>query len=215
MHVLKKVLTYLLVWMGIFFGIIVLILAYGKISTDHEEINKSLNETYSLSEVYVQNNSLFITGEIDSRTPTLVKHALSENPDVDLVRLKSVGGSGDAALVIAKMVMERELNTFATEYCNSACTLIFVSGKTRAVSASTTMGFHAPGWKINEASYTASDVSEFVASANHFSGKMIAHYINRGVPVSLVQKIMGTRFENVLYLSGSELITNKIANLMI
>jgi hypothetical protein len=60
-----------------------------------------------------------------------------------VVILNSPGGSVGAALLIANDIFNREYDTgFREGICNSACTTIWLAGKTRYMSSRAALGFH-------------------------------------------------------------------------
>lgn len=63
---------------------------------------------------------------------------------LQLVHLDSPGGRVSEALRIADIIKRRGLSTYVSNRCLSACTLIFLSGRERLISADGKLGFHQP-----------------------------------------------------------------------
>ncbi len=61
-----------------------------------------------------------------------------------VVRLKSVGGSILPAMAIGREVRKLGLSTEVMEYCNSACSLIWMAGNRRYFPPGSRIGFHQP-----------------------------------------------------------------------
>jgi hypothetical protein len=63
---------------------------------------------------------------------------------VQLVHLNSTGGRILEAQRIGDLIRSRNLNTYVSHQCLSACTIIFLSGHERLVTAEAKIGFHQP-----------------------------------------------------------------------
>jgi hypothetical protein len=63
---------------------------------------------------------------------------------LQLVHLDSPGGRISEAIKIGKAIKERGLSTYVSHQCMSACTIIFLSGQRRLISADGKLGFHQP-----------------------------------------------------------------------
>jgi hypothetical protein len=61
-----------------------------------------------------------------------------------IVRLKSVGGSILPAMAIGREVRKLGFSTEVTEYCHSACSLIWMAGNRRYFPPGSRVGFHQP-----------------------------------------------------------------------
>ena len=62
--------------------------------------------------------------------------------DIKTIALSSEGGIIFAARAIANKIIELNLNTKTNADCFSACTLIFLAGKTRQLADDGRLGFH-------------------------------------------------------------------------
>jgi hypothetical protein len=63
---------------------------------------------------------------------------------VKLIHLNSDGGRISEAQSIAQIIQKRRLDTYVANRCMSACTIIFLSGRERLISARGRLGFHQP-----------------------------------------------------------------------
>ena len=96
---------------------------------DHSD--KSCTTIYLNGEIEVEDGGKWKLFLEKMRTP----HAV--------VALNSPGGIVGAALLIANDILNREYDTYYGEgICYSACTLIWLAGKTRYMSSGATLGFH-------------------------------------------------------------------------
>jgi hypothetical protein len=93
---------------------------------------------------------------------------INNHPDVNQISITSPGGRIDTALQIASIISERKLNTVVVGECSSACTIIFLSGKTRMFDIDATLGFHSPsvlGLSDTEARVRSPEVTDVYEAA--------------------------------------------------
>jgi hypothetical protein len=116
------------------------------------------------------------------------------------VRLTSVGGRIAEAQRIADQIKRRGLNTYAPDYCVSACTIIFLSGRQRFIDSGTRLGFHQP---------------DFPGISNEERRQMIADEEKRltsmGVSLAFARKANLASPNNMWYPNVPELLTEHIA----
>ena len=105
---------------------------------------------------------------------------------VKVVVLKSAGGFVGVATVIADVVHNNNMTTIVYDYCYSACTIIFASGKQRFAHPKATFlihGAHIEG--RNRSQYTATAIFQLNAA-------IINRFIGYGVDEAFIR-------ENVTY----------------
>jgi hypothetical protein len=83
-----------------------------------------------------------IIGTFSWALPQQVNVALAEAPQARVVRLNSPGGHIKAALEIADMIRARNLDTYVSRMCASACTIAFLAGHQRFATETARLGFH-------------------------------------------------------------------------
>jgi hypothetical protein len=88
--------------------------------------------------------SIYINGEIEVEDGGKWRLLLEKiRAPHAVVTLNSPGGSVTAALLIANDILDREYDTgFIEGICYSACTTIWLAGKTRYMSSGLALGFH-------------------------------------------------------------------------
>ena len=74
---------------------------------------------------------------------------LKKNRNITLVQLDSTGGEIEAALHLADVVIDYELDTHIEGECSSACVLIFLGGQNRSLARGSWIGFHKSSWASN------------------------------------------------------------------
>jgi hypothetical protein len=72
------------------------------------------------------------------------EHFLDAMGSVRLVHLNSIGGRIFEAQRIGNLIRSRNLSTYVSNQCLSACTIIFLSGRERLITAQARLGFHQP-----------------------------------------------------------------------
>lgn len=142
---------------------------------------------------------LHITGYIAFNLIGALEKYFKENPDLKSVHLESSGGRLLPARHIANLVVSKELTTYSDVGCLSACTMIFVAGKTRVVTVGTKLGFHAgamPG--VSEVDMKSQQKEDFDI------------YLSRGISHSFVQKAFNTPNNQMWYPTYRELMDAKV-----
>lgn len=71
-----------------------------------------------------------------------LERVLVSNPQAKVLRLKSPGGRIHEATRVARFVRGHGLDTYASDYCLSAATLVFIAGKERTMGEGAKLGFH-------------------------------------------------------------------------
>ncbi|MCG6856830.1 MAG: hypothetical protein LJE67_02045 [Salaquimonas sp.] len=86
--------------------------------------------------------TLTLDGDVALGSTKAVRRLFSENPSIRSLVLNSTGGNIYEARGVARLVREHGLDTHIDGECSSACTIIFISGKTRTMAAAARLGFH-------------------------------------------------------------------------
>jgi hypothetical protein len=89
-----------------------------------------------------------LSGSFSKVVPLALETVLTRTPSVRTVRFESPGGDVASALVVARILRDRGLDSYVGRGCNSACTLAFLGGQRRFLADGARLGFHrasAPG----------------------------------------------------------------------
>lgn len=155
---------------------------------------KHLNEgEMAVSPTYTTDEyGIYLNGSItDGAAKRFVKQAAEASKSLDTVYLNSVGGVIEEAITIGEHIRKKRLNTVINGECSSACTLIFLFGKTRIMPAGTTLGFHA---------------SSFAGQKSRLgNGYMAIELRRRGVPETFIEKVVKVDPSDMWYPSMDEL----------
>ena len=116
----------------------------------------------------VTGRELHIDGHLTINLAEAFTALINKHPDVNQISITSPGGRLETALQIASIISERKLNTVVFGDCSSACTIIFLSGKTRLLDVDSALGFHSPsvlGLSDLEARFRSPEVTDVYEAA--------------------------------------------------
>lgn len=103
--------------------------------------------------VLPEGKEIEFTGGLRTGAARELEHVLNAAPQVNALRINSIGGRAHEARNIARLIRNRGLNTYASGYCLSAATTVFVAGKERVLEPNAKLGFHRgtlPGLTKNQ-----------------------------------------------------------------
>ncbi|MDO9505575.1 MAG: hypothetical protein Q8M80_01815 [Hydrogenophaga sp.] len=125
---------------------------------------------------------LKIVGDMGVGSTRALMSALAQHPQVRVLEITSPGGLLTEGHGMARLALQRTLNTEVSGACASACTLVFVAGERRLLAPQASLGFHR-SHRLGEGFSTGwSSVDHFVAN----------FYRTRGVPEEFIQRALGT-----------------------
>jgi hypothetical protein len=90
-----------------------------------------------------------VSGSFSWALPQNFQAVLASAPQVRVIRLESPGGHVQAAMQVAEIIRQHNLDTYVGRFCASACTLAFLAGHQRWLAPHARLGFHqasAPGF---------------------------------------------------------------------
>lgn len=90
--------------------------------------------------------SLSQGSEIEAEDVEVFGTLLRQHPEIERIVLNSSGGSVWAAMEIARLMLDFDLETEVDGECSSACVNIFLAGNDRGMTAGSSMGFHLRTW---------------------------------------------------------------------
>jgi hypothetical protein len=123
---------------------------------------------------------------------------------VRLIHLNSTGGRIREAQKMGDLIRSRKLGTYVSNECLSACTIIFLSGQERLVSADASIGFHQPYFPGLTADERRSTIAAEEARLRALGlSAEFAHKANQAPP------------DAMWFPSTSELIAEKVATRLV
>ncbi|MDB5802220.1 MAG: hypothetical protein JWL63_3159 [Rhodocyclales bacterium] len=94
-------------------------------------------------------NQMILSGDVERGDFRLVQRTLAEHPDITVAILRnSRGGDAASGYAVGEFFREKGISTYASGYCRSSCSRMFLGGKERFFTNDfspdqTTVGFHS------------------------------------------------------------------------
>lgn len=137
---------------------------------------------------------LELAGGIPIGTTDAVRNMLDSSPTVRLIHLNSTGGRIVEANKLANLISQRQLITYTSTSCSSACALAFLAGRERYIGEQGRIGFHSAS--VNGA--TGSNDLDLNASFR-------AALTRVGATPQFIEKAMTTSPQNMWFPTTEEL----------
>jgi hypothetical protein len=140
-------------------------------------------------------------GGIRAGSARKLERILAAVPQAKVLHIESPGGRIEEAKRMMKLVREHGLTTYTSEECDSAATLVLVSGKQRVIGANAKVGFHAgtlPGITLEQQRGADDDMRSTMQSA--------------GVSAEFIERVLATPSDKVWYPSFDEMLRNGVAS---
>ena len=146
---------------------------------------------------------------------------LKENPNIEKINLTSWGGLISAAVEMADIIIDFELDTHVKEICFSACPLLLIGGETRTLERGSKIGFHRSSWGADSMRnfYENKETREIYGWENEFDFSswvyddsqeeiysQFKYYLERGISPKFVIETMKARSEDGWYPRRKDLL---------
>ena len=188
-------------------------------------LNLYANEKFKVDgDVLYYNTELAVeekNREIMEEDVEVLLKTLKENPNIKTITLTSWGGIIFAAVEMADIIIDYELDTHVEQICFSACPLLFIAGETRTLERGSKIGFHRSSWDSNSmrSYYEDKETREIYGWENEFDFSswvyddsqeeiyaQFKYYLERGVSPSFVIETMRARSEDGWFPRRKELL---------
>lgn len=140
-----------------------------------------------------------LAGGMPFGTTDAVKKVLDAAPAVQIIHLNSQGGRMNEAYQLHKTIKERNLSTYTSADCVSACSLAFLAGRERYLGESGRLGFHSTS--IGELSGEV---------AKELNDEVRQTLQTHGVPNRFIDRALSTSPKDMWYPSKDELLEAKV-----
>lgn len=141
------------------------------------------------AEVYADSHlgRIVVRGEFNYGSAEALQLVLDRNPKLTLIEIESPGGFVIEGLRMARMIVDRKMDTVSMEGCYSACTLLLAGGVDRYLGPKVEVGFHRSGTRYGPVSrgWTAADY------------KMAEFWQSRGVSPQFIQQALKPSFREI------------------
>ena len=143
--------------------------------------------------------SLYLSGGINEGTADALTSALESAASVRTVVLDSGGGWLREGLAAARVIAARGLDTRVNGECSSACTLMFLAGRARALGVGARVGFH----RFSDPALTADARLDTTQTRDVYRAT--------GLSPAFVERVVGTLPDQIWYPTLRELLQAGIA----
>lgn len=124
---------------------------------------------------------LEINGALDFGLAREVEEFLKQYPSIKTIHLNSPGGRLAEADKLSSLILQKDLNTYVSISCASACVTVFAAGKERWLSKAAILGLHEPyfpGFEPAELRVMSESTRNFLISRG-----VNAEFVSRGLSV--------------------------------
>lgn len=156
---------------------------------------------------------------IDDPDAIELRAFLFEHPEIEVLELSAEGGIVTAALDMAAVVVDYEIDTVVTGRCESACTLVFLAGANRTLAKGGRLGFHSASWSRDDMKEFYETLQETRGWADEFAfaswvyeeairdfNKKLEYMVSRGVDVEFIIRAAYVHSDDIWYPSRDELV---------
>lgn len=147
---------------------------------------------------------LEVSGGLSFGTTDKVRTLLDAAPSVRVVHLNSVGGWIVEGTKLSELIAERELTTYVSSSCESACTLAFMGGRSRLLGRGARLGFHEG---------SVGGVGGAVAEEAQRQQRELL--LSHGVSGDFVARALATPASDMWYPEADELVRAKVVTAIV
>lgn len=128
-----------------------------------ESLNRVPLEKWSMK-IARNGTELELSGGIGNGFTNDLTHILDVDSGIRLVHVNlEYGGLLTEAHSAGALIHSRQLNTYVSSYCQSACTIVFLGGRERYLGKDGKLGFHSPSFPgVADVSSTVSDERQYL-----------------------------------------------------
>lgn len=138
---------------------------------------------------------LELSGGMPNGTAEAIEHSLNQTPNVRTIHLNSIGGRVSEGYKLYSIIKSRNLTTYTSAECASACTIAFLGGRERYISENGKLGFHSTS--------IGDDDGAIVVEINNELRQALK---SNGVPNDFIDHALSTSHNNIWFPSQQELL---------
>lgn len=146
-------------------------------------------------------DTITIRGPISLGTFSKFQEALAKTPNARRVELDSHGGRLKEASQIATLVERQQLDTKVVGQCESACTIVLLSGVKRFASPKSQIGFHQPSFP----GLSGSEAEEMITELRRT-------YLEKNLPRPFVERALAVPSNDMWYPNANEAFEAGVLN---
>ena len=161
------------------------------------------------------------TGQLEQYDVQLLSENLFEHPEISRLNVTGPGGNMQAALEMAQALVRYDIDTIAAEECFSACTLVFLGGRSRTLAPDAKLGFHRQWVNGKEHGENYNSLKDDMEWKDEFEYLMyiynklnsdlveqLAFMSDQGVTVDFIIQTLATEVFEMWFPSQSELLSS-------
>jgi hypothetical protein len=153
--------------------------------------------------VSTNGQSVIVVGGFGEGSAVKIERILDAAPSATSLVLNSHGGRLLEARRLARIIRDRQLNTYVENQCVSACTYVFLAGRDRAATPNARIGFHQPTFPGLDSE-----------SQKAITQDMLNVYRTAGLSEKFIERISATPPEEMWYPTRDELIASNVVTRM-
>lgn len=157
-------------------------------------LNKDSLPKYEIR-ILNQGKELEISGGIKFGLTNEVNKYFTKYPNIKVLHLNSIGGRISEAKKLSEIIKKKNISTYTSTGCYSACVDIFIAGKYRFINKNANLGFHQPSFPGMD----ATDLYSEIVKQEQF-------YINQGTKKAFIKKAFSTPSSDLWKPSHFELL---------
>lgn len=152
-------------------------------------------------EINILNNGkeLEIKGGIKFGLTEDVQEYFIKYPNIQVLHINSIGGRIQEANKLHDFIKSKDIITYTSIGCYSACTNVFLAGKSRFINKLADLGFHRPSFP----GIDNIDIKELIETEKKF-------YLSLNIPKDFIDKILSTPNNDMWKPSHYELLQSNI-----
>ena len=144
--------------------------------------------------------TILVHGSLQEGTAAALSNLLDRTTKIATVELDSSGGLLTEAILMANQISTRHLDTLVRRDCFSACTFVFLAGKSRCLGRTANLSFHS-GYRVDVAPGVQ------LPGMKTFQSE---HYRAAGLPADFIERILATPYNTLWRPSRAELLTANV-----
>lgn len=156
-------------------------------------LNKDSIPDYKIT-ILNNGKELEISGGIKFGLTNKINEYFSKYPNIKVMHLNSLGGRVLEAQKLSKFLDNKNITTYSSTGCYSACVDIFMAGKYRVLNQKAKLGFHEPFFP----GLTSADMYQEIEQQKNL-------YSNKGVDNNFIEKAFSTPHDDLWKPSSYEL----------
>ncbi len=164
------------------------IIEFSKIAFSKDDI-----PTYNIR-ILNNGKELEISNGIEFGLTNEIKKYFDKYPNIKVLHLNSMGGRIAEAQKLSNFLKDKNIITYTSRGCYSACIDIFMAGKYRFINENADLGFHQPAF----AGMTKNNLIEAIYQQKQY-------YLSKGVEKAFIEKAFSTPYNDIWKPSHFEL----------